>query len=566
MSVTSQHLGEADDLESTAELPVLEELVADRAGGDLTLSMPMVADDPGLPHLDMELQSLGANLDELKQRLDERDTRLHALQVELAGEQAAAARAGALQVELTGARTANLLYAARVRELEALVRDRDASLQQASERETGLRAELARKDQDAQVLLAQRETQLRMDSGRQEAASARLHHDLEQMRTRCAAQHESLQLLEARRGFFEAQLQELERQLQSREQKVGQLATVVDHGNTQAGELRLELESRGLRISALEAELSKLSALMSTSAQEAGARDRENEELRAAVRTLTDQAATHAAHLTRLEQESVARLQAQADSHHAVADAYRALERAHAQLREQHVSALAELQLLREQTDEHVVAVQEVASQHAGRLAQIAAGEARVRELAAQLASRDHDVGEMTQTITDLKSQLEQAHKSLGERDSLMQRLETEAVHSQALVDNIRRSLRQLAPTPGTATTGTQESLEDVRLLVRVENGQEIPHVLGRRTAIGRTSDNDLQIDASYISRHHALIMTSATHAVIEDLGSTNGVHVNGRKVARQLLKDGDAVLVGRMLFRYVVQPPPNPKDQPQEG
>jgi pSer/pThr/pTyr-binding forkhead associated (FHA) protein len=38
-------------------------------------------------------------------------------------------------------------------------------------------------------------------------------------------------------------------------------------------------------------------------------------------------------------------------------------------------------------------------------------------------------------------------------------------------------------------------------------------------------------------------------------LNSTNGVLVNGRKIARQLLTDGDAVTIGEIQFRYVAKP-----------
>ena len=55
--------------------------------------------------------------------------------------------------------------------------------------------------------------------------------------------------------------------------------------------------------------------------------------------------------------------------------------------------------------------------------------------------------------------------------------------------------------------------------------------MLGRKTSIGRTPDNDLQIDAKFISRHHAVILAGPAHTIIEDLNSTNGVLVNGRRI-----------------------------------
>ena len=78
--------------------------------------------------------------------------------------------------------------------------------------------------------------------------------------------------------------------------------------------------------------------------------------------------------------------------------------------------------------------------------------------------------------------------------------------------------------------------------------------MLGRKTSIGRTPDNDLQIDAKYVSRHHAVILVGPVHTIIEDLNSTNGVLVNNRRVTRHTLKDGDQVAVGRSLYRFAVR------------
>ncbi len=79
--------------------------------------------------------------------------------------------------------------------------------------------------------------------------------------------------------------------------------------------------------------------------------------------------------------------------------------------------------------------------------------------------------------------------------------------------------------------------------------------MLGRKTTIGRTPDNDLQIDASFISRHHAVLLVNGQQTVIEDLNSTNGVYVNGHRVSREVLNDGDLVMVGKARFRFAIRP-----------
>ncbi len=91
------------------------------------------------------------------------------------------------------------------------------------------------------------------------------------------------------------------------------------------------------------------------------------------------------------------------------------------------------------------------------------------------------------------------------------------------------------------------------RLLVATDGRtvQEITLTQGR-IIVGRTPDNDLQIDSRFVSRHHCQITTSANSCVIEDLNNTNGIYVKSRRVRRHYLNDGDVVLVGKHELIYV--------------
>jgi type II secretory pathway predicted ATPase ExeA len=72
------------------------------------------------------------------------------------------------------------------------------------------------------------------------------------------------------------------------------------------------------------------------------------------------------------------------------------------------------------------------------------------------------------------------------------------------------------------------------------------------RLVIGRTPDNDLQIDSKFISRHHCQIVTQAESCLIEDLNSTNGIYVQSKRVRRFNLNDGDVVQVGQHEIMYI--------------
>jgi hypothetical protein len=90
-----------------------------------------------------------------------------------------------------------------------------------------------------------------------------------------------------------------------------------------------------------------------------------------------------------------------------------------------------------------------------------------------------------------------------------------------------------------------------VRALVRRQDGGDVVHALGHRITIGRTADNDIQIDVHNVSRHHAVVLETAEGFVVEDLNSTNGVQVNGQRVTRQVLADGDRLTIGKTDFTF---------------
>jgi general secretion pathway protein A len=83
------------------------------------------------------------------------------------------------------------------------------------------------------------------------------------------------------------------------------------------------------------------------------------------------------------------------------------------------------------------------------------------------------------------------------------------------------------------------------------------------RLVIGRTPDNDLQIDSKFISRHHCQIVTHADSCLIEDLNSTNGIFVQSKRVRRYNLNDGDVVQVGQHEIMYIDERAPRVRSAP---
>ena len=82
--------------------------------------------------------------------------------------------------------------------------------------------------------------------------------------------------------------------------------------------------------------------------------------------------------------------------------------------------------------------------------------------------------------------------------------------------------------------------------------GGEFPLRMNREIIIGRSSDLDMVLVEDMVSRRHAKISSTDSEVYIQDMGSTNGTFVNGRKtVGATPLRHGDSVRVGSTTFRY---------------
>lgn len=73
---------------------------------------------------------------------------------------------------------------------------------------------------------------------------------------------------------------------------------------------------------------------------------------------------------------------------------------------------------------------------------------------------------------------------------------------------------------------------------------------------VGRAPDNDLVITPDFqgwetVSRRHARLYRLGEEWAVEDLGSTNGIYVNGRRTGRNLLRDGWELKIGQVSFTF---------------
>ncbi|MGB7906229.1 MAG: FHA domain-containing protein [Steroidobacteraceae bacterium] len=192
------------------------------------------------------------------------------------------------------------------------------------------------------------------------------------------------------------------------------------------------------------------------------------------------------------------------------------------------------------------------------------------QELTEQIRHHDQTVAVQAERIADLSATLQRLQDESARQDDLLQqaRLELEAKHLEQgasarqvealqvelhqhveAMQAIRRDIHQVA-----LQTRKDEGGKLLRTLTR-EDAEGVVHLLNKSSmSIGRGNECDIRLLSSSISRYHAVLRISHDAVIFEDMNSTNGCFVNGRRIKRQLLKDGDRLKVGAVPLRFGIR------------
>lgn len=85
--------------------------------------------------------------------------------------------------------------------------------------------------------------------------------------------------------------------------------------------------------------------------------------------------------------------------------------------------------------------------------------------------------------------------------------------------------------------------------LVAIDEGPDI--LLDRAmVVVGRHPACDARLDSLRVSRHHCCMVQESGEVVVRDLGSTNGIRINGQRVEMGRLKPGDELSIAHIRYR----------------
>jgi Protein of unknown function (DUF3662)/FHA domain len=140
----------------------------------------------------------------------------------------------------------------------------------------------------------------------------------------------------------------------------------------------------------------------------------------------------------------------------------------------------------------------------------------------------DLDVGEF-----GIATRMVQPKKREGVQDEPLEQLEPGAT----------MIYKPKVPVATEAVSAAELGVEQ-ELAVLVFDGSR-HEVKGRTVVLGRSRDCDIQLADANVSRRHAELRQEGASYWIIDLGSTNGTEVNGKRVKRAKLSDGDTIVLG---------------------
>lgn len=191
-------------------------------------------------------------------------------------------------------------------------------------------------------------------------------------------------------------------------------------------------------------------------------------------------------------------------------------------------------------------------------------------ELTEQIGRHEQTVATQAERIVSLSATVQHLQEESARQEELLEQARRELAAKQleqgasarqveALQDElhqhveamhaIRRDIHQVA-----LQTRKNEGETLLRTLTR-DDAEGVVHLLNKSSmSIGRGRECDIRLQSDSVSRYHAVFRISHDAVVFEDMNSTNGCFVNGRRIKRQLLKDGDRLRVGAVPLRFGIR------------
>ena len=247
-----------------------------------------------------------------------------------------------------------------------------------------------------------------------------------------------------------------------------------------------------------------------------------------------------------------------------------ALQEAQSDLMQREATLLDNAALLREQLEKLQLQLQEREALTLEQARELDNLNSTNQDLTEQIRHREQTVTVQAACIDTLSADLQRLQEERARQDDLLQEAREELAaknleqgasarqvealqvelhqHVEAM-QAIRRDIHQVA-----LQTRKNEGGTLLRTLTR-DDADGVVHLLNKSSiSIGRGRECDIRLQSGSVSRYHAVLRISHDAVIFEDMNSSNGCFVNGRRIKRQLLKDGDRLIVGAVPLRFGIR------------
>jgi FtsZ-binding cell division protein ZapB len=176
-----------------------------------------------------------------------------------------------------------------------------------------------------------------------------------------------------------------------------------------------------------------------------------------------------------------------------------------------------------------------------------------IESLKSQLSDKGQSTPEPVPEITEADTGNELHRAGPESTSAQIEEFERDIRKSREIVTAVRN--QRTTDSPVTACDDADTEPHPLRMIVaRNTNTSNTYPIKSGSLSLGSSPDNDIQISSSFISRHHAQIVSNGAECVLKDMNSTNGTYINSKRIKRHALRNGDLIVMGKHRFEFVEQ------------
>ena len=176
--------------------------------------------------------------------------------------------------------------------------------------------------------------------------------------------------------------------------------------------------------------------------------------------------------------------------------------------------------------------------------------EAEVEPLRSSRTELEKKIEVLEEALSNISKEVKEAHEKQFRTSELLEKRDNEI---KSLRSRLLGKAQDMEECRMSDRVDTNDEQHQFALLVPLDGNALSDHpVQAGLLSLGSSPDNDIHIHSQFVSRHHAQIVSNSSHAILDDLNSTNGTFVNSKRIKRHALRNGDSITIGKHRFKFV--------------